>query len=54
MKQAHPVWHLVRVLQAVVVVEDKDGGYHAAGHHQHDRIEICSCNSSVLLDWGEH
>ena len=35
-----PVWHLVCVCHAVVVVEDHDGGHTAARHHEHDRGEV--------------
>ena len=38
-----PVWHvLVSVSLPVVVVEDHDGGDHAAGHHEHDAVEVGS------------
>ena len=29
---------------AVVVVEDHDGGDHAARHHEHDAVEVGSCH----------
>ena len=54
----HPVRHLVSVslpvigqllvklcsdwLIPVMIVEDHDGGHHAARHHEHDAVEICS------------
>ena len=36
----HPVRHLVRVRLPVVIVEDHDGGHHAARHHEHDAVEV--------------
>ena len=38
----YPAWHLVSIRLSVVVVEDHDGGDHAAGHHEHDAVKICS------------
>ena len=32
------------VCLAVVVVEDHDGGDHAARHHEHDAVEVGSCH----------
>ena len=43
LSQPYPVWHvLVSVSFPVVVVEDHDGGDHAAGHHEHDAVEVGS------------
>ena len=33
----------------VVVVEDHDGGHHAAGHHEHDAVEVRSCNLGMNI-----
>ena len=33
----------MHVALSVVVVEDHDGGHHAAGHHEHDAVEVSSC-----------
>ena len=30
-----------------MVVEDHDGGDHAAGHHEHDAVEVGSCNTTT-------
>ena len=38
-----PGGHGVGVRLAVVVVEDHDGGDDAAGHHEHDAVEVGSC-----------
>ena len=38
----YPAWHLVSIRLSVVVVEDHDGGDHAAGHHEHDAVKIGS------------
>ena len=32
----------------VVVVEDHDGGDHAAGHHEHDAVEVGSCGEFLI------
>ena len=37
-----PGGHGVGVCLAVVVVEDHDGGDHAARHHEHDAVEVGS------------
>ena len=34
------------VCQSVVVVEDHDGGDDGGRHHEHDAVEISSCNGS--------
>ena len=39
-----PGGHGVGVCLAVVVVEDHDGGDHAARHHEHDAVEVGSCH----------
>ena len=39
-EEPHPAGHLVGVGLAVVVVEDEDGGDHAARHHEHDHVEV--------------
>ena len=39
-----PGGHGVGVRLAVVVVEDHDGGDHAARHHEHDAVEVGSCH----------
>ena len=36
----YPFWHLMSVRQAVVIVEHKDGGHYAGGHHEHYGVEI--------------
>ncbi len=36
----YPVWHFMGVCQPVMVVENHDGGDHAAGHHEHDAVEV--------------
>ena len=36
----YPIGHLMCVGQAMVVVEDHDGGDDARSHHEHDAIEI--------------
>ena len=38
---------------AVVVVEDEDGGDHAARHHEHDHIEVGSYQRGVV-GHGQH
>ena len=38
----HPTWHLVSVRQAMVIVENHDGGDHARSHHEHDAVEVCA------------
>ena len=40
--RTYPAGHLVGVCLAVVVVEDHDGGDHAARHHEHDAVEVGS------------
>ena len=40
--RGHPVRHLVGVGQAVVVVEDEDGGDAAGADHEHDAAEVHS------------
>ena len=40
----NPGGHGVGVRLAVVVVEDHDGSDHAARHHEHDAVEICTCH----------
>ena len=32
----------------VVVVEDHDGGDHAAGDHEHDAVEVCPCICIII------
>ena len=39
-----PGGHGVGVGLAMVVVEDHDGSDHAARHHEHDAVEICTCH----------
>ena len=41
---------MVGVWPAVVVVEDHDGGDDAAGHHEHDAVEVCSDEGAVAGD----
>ena len=41
---------MVGVRPAVVVVEDHDGGDDAAGHHEHDAVEVCSDEGAVAGD----
>ena len=43
-----PVWHLVGVDHPVVIVEDHDGGHHAAGDHEHYAVEIRPWNSTII------
>ena len=33
----------------MVVVEDHDGGDHAGGHHEHDAVEIGTCNLDLTV-----
>ena len=41
---------MVGVWPAVVVVEDHDGGDDAAGHHEHDAVEVGSDEGAVARD----
>ena len=38
----YPVRHGVSLWFPVMEVEDHDGGHHAAGHHEHDAVEVGS------------
>ena len=42
-KLSYPLWHLMSVCLAVVIVEDHDGAHHAGGHHEHDAVEVGAC-----------
>ena len=46
MTNTHPVGHFMSVCQSVMVVEDHDGGDDRGRHHEHDAVEISSCNGS--------
>ena len=37
---SHPARHLVSVRLSVMIVEDHDGGHHAARNHEHDAVEV--------------
>ena len=39
---SYPGWHTVSVRIAVVEVEDENCEQDTAGHHSHDKVEICS------------
>ena len=50
---SYPGWHTVSVRIAVVEVEDEDCEQDTAGHHSHDKVEICSfieILSSLIAD----
>ena len=43
----YPVWHVVCLGLAVVVVQDHDGGDDARRHHEHDGVEVGCCSTAV-------
>ena len=45
---SYPVWHAVSLWFPVVEIEDHDGGDHAAGHHEHDAVEVGSYKIIII------
>ena len=46
---SYPGWHTVSVRIAVVEVEDEYCEQDTAGHHPHDKVEICSFIETLSL-----
>lgn len=46
-QSTYPLRHLMNVCSPMVIVENHHGEDDRGGHHEHDAVEVCPCNSAA-------